>query len=169
MHPDPRARGPVCPVSAIDLSPCDRKMNREMTDLSDWQLDARLAAEAKCAAELGLCRILLRNEHRFPWVVLVPRRANVSESFDLNGPDCALLWGEVDAVAAALKAVTGAAKINIAAFGNMVPQLHIHIVARSPEDPAWPGSAVGWATPEPYSSAPSFWADLLARLNLSER
>lgn len=144
-------------------------MNSETTTARDWQLDPRIAAETKASAELDLCRILLRDEHRFPWLVAVPRRNGVSESFDLEEETRAQLWAEVDLVAAALKAVTGAAKINIAAFGNMVPQLHVHIVARSPSDPAWPGSAIGWAAPEPYSAEPSFWPELLARLDLRAR
>lgn len=145
-------------------------MNSETTAKDVWILDKRLEAEAKSRAELPLCELMLRGENRFPWVVLIPRRAGVAESFDLAPEDRAALWEEVDRVAAALKELTGAAKINIAAFGNMVPQLHIHIVARSPDDPAWPGSAVGWAPPEPYSGdVPSFWPALLDRLCLSER
>ncbi|MEM9234080.1 MAG: HIT domain-containing protein [Pseudomonadota bacterium] len=141
-----------------------------MTETGNWQLDPRIAAEAKAAMDLPLCRVLLRNEARFPWLVLVPRRAEISESFELDAADRAQLWAEVDQAAAALKTVTGAEKINIAAFGNMVPQLHVHIVARTSEDPAWPGSAVGWATPEPYSEdVPSFWPDLLAALARSAR
>lgn len=142
-------------------------MNRQ----NEWHLDERLAAEAARRADLPLSTLLLRNEHRFPWVVLVPRREDVSESFDLGEADRAALWSEVDRVAAALKTETGATKINIAAFGNMVPQLHVHVVARHPEDPAWPGSAVGWAPAAPYGDGgvPPFWPGLLSRLDLSER
>lgn len=146
-------------------------MNREINSSPEWRLDERLAGETAAMADLPLCALLLRNEHRFPWVVLVPRQQNVSESFDLGERDRAVLWSEVDRVAAALKAETGAAKINIAAFGNMVPQLHIHVVARNPEDPAWPGSAVGWAAADPYGDGgvPPFWPGLLSRLDLSDR
>lgn len=135
-----------------------------------WQIDSRLSDEAKAAADLSLCRLLLRDEHRFPWLVLVPQRNSITESFDLSFADRVALWSEVDQVAATLKRVTSATKINIAAFGNMVPQLHVHVVGRRPEDPAWPGSAIGWAPVEPYSTGvPSFWPDLLTHLDLKER
>jgi diadenosine tetraphosphate (Ap4A) HIT family hydrolase len=135
-----------------------------------FTIDERLIAEALAAADLPLCRLLLRGEARFPWVVLVPRRPGVSESFDLAEGDRAALWAEADLVAAALKAATGAAKINLAAFGNMVPQLHVHVVARRTSDAAWPGSAVGLPRqPYPSDEPPPFWSALLSRLSLSAR
>ena len=99
-----------------DLSYCDRKMNSETTAKDVWILDKRLEAEAKSRAELPLCELMPRGENRFPWVVLIPRRAGIAESFDLAPEDRAILWEEVDRVAAALKELTGAAKINIAAY-----------------------------------------------------
>lgn len=162
------------PLSNTDHTLCDRKMNRQNSlqnkENRDWTLDLRLREEKKAAADLELCRILLRDEQRFPWLILVPRREGVSESFDLVAQDRTLLWDEIDRVAATFKAITQAKKINIASFGNMVPQLHIHIVARQENDPAWPGSAIGWDKPSPYpAEAPSFWSDLLSRLDLKER
>lgn len=135
-----------------------------------FRVDDRLTAEALSGADLPLCRVLMRDEARFAWVVLVPRRADASESSDLLPGDRARMWVEVDLVAAGLKAVAGADKVNVAAFGNLCPQLHVHVVARRAGDAAWPGSAVGLPR-EGYSpgEAPSFWPALLARLILSAR
>lgn len=135
-----------------------------------FRVDERLTAEAPASADLPLCRLLLRDEARFPWIVLVPRRAGVSEAFNLLPGDRARLWAEVDLAAAALKAATGADKINVAAFGNLCPQLHVHVVARRAGDAAWPGSAIGLPR-EGYASGvvPAFWPALLARLALDAR
>ena len=128
-----------------------------------------LAAEAMAGADLPLCCLLLRDEARFPWLVLVPRRAGMRESFDLLPGDRARLWAEAERVGEALMAVSGAAKLNTVAFGNLCPQLHVHLIARSPNDAAWPASAVGLPR-EPYSAgAPAFWTALLDRLSLSAR
>lgn len=145
-------------------------MNRNFAP-ADCPIDPRLAAEALATADLPLCRVLLRNEARFPWLVLVPRIVDLSETFELPPADRQILWAEVDAAASVLKDVTGSDKINIAAFGNIVRQLHLHVVARRKEDPAWPGAAVGWAPALPYSSetVPAFWPAFLRRLNLVAR
>ena len=135
----------------------------------NFSLDPALAAEALRAADLPLCAVLLRDEARFPWLVLVPRRAGASEPWDLLPGDRAALWSETERVGAALKAATGADKINIAVFGNMVPQLHVHVVARAEGDAAWPGSAVGLPRAPYPSGVPSFWSALLAALGLADR
>ena len=127
-----------------------------------------LTTEALASADLPLCRVLLRDEARFPWVVLVPRRAGLREAFDLLPGDRARLARETEAVGAALLAVTGAAKLNTAAFGNLCPQLHVHLIARLPGDAAWPASAVGLPR-APYSAAPPFWPALLRRLDRKAR
>lgn len=134
-----------------------------------FTVDPRLEAEALAAADLPLCRVLLRNEAHFPWLILVPRRAGACETFDLLPGDRARLWAEVDHVGQALLGVTGARKLNIAAFGNVCPQLHIHLVARSPGDAAWPASAVGLPRVAYSAGSPAFWPALLARLDLSAR
>lgn len=136
-----------------------------MADVA-FTLDPRLTAEAHATHELSLSTLLLRDEARFPWVVLVPRRAGASELFDLLPADAGQLLMEINRTGAALRALTGCTKINVAAFGNMVPQLHVHIIARQESDSAWPGSAVGVpGTRLPYSSAPAFWPLLLRRLS----
>lgn len=142
-------------------------MNLEKTPL----IDPALTSEALETQSLPLSALLLRNECRFPWVVMVPKAAGAVEVTDLAAPDRARFWGEIEAVSAALKAATGAKKINIALFGNMVPQLHAHVIARNEDDPAWPSSAVGFGERVPYPalSVPPFWTDTLARLDLRER
>lgn len=126
----------------------------------DFEIDSRLAAEGTTLGELPLCRVLLRNEARFPWMVLVPRRARVAELFELSPEDRLLLMEEISRTGAALSATAAADKINVALFGNIVRQLHVHVVARFEGDPAWPGSAVGFGAPEPYAPGA---ADALAR------
>ena len=132
--------------------------------------DPALAAEALRAADLPLCTVLLRDEARYPWLVLVPRRANVAEPWDLLPGDRAAFWAEAERVGAGLKAVTGADKINLAAFGNVVRQLHLHVVARREGDPAWPGSVIG-APREPYErgGVPAFWPAFLDASGLADR
>jgi diadenosine tetraphosphate (Ap4A) HIT family hydrolase len=87
--------------------------------------------------DLALSRLLAMNEANFPWLILVPRRAAVSEIIDL-GDEQALLMDEIALVSRALKDQTRCDKLNVAAIGNVVAQLHIHVVARRKDDPAWP-------------------------------
>ena len=139
----------------------------------NFRLDPRLAGEALRAARLPLCTILLRDEARFPWLVLVPRRPDLAEPWDLLPGDRARFWAEAERVGAALRAATGCDKANLAAFGNIVRQLHLHVVARNEGDAAWPGSAIGLPR-EPYppgggGGAPVFWPALLAELGLADR
>ena len=139
---------------------------REATD--GFALDPALGAEALGSADLPLCRLLLRDESRFPWVVLIPRRPGLREPWDLLPGERAQLWSEAERVGVALSGAARADKMNLAAFGNICPQLHLHLIARRVGDAAWPGSAVGLPR-EPYASPPPFWSSLLARLDLKER
>src|ERR1700722_538879 len=102
-----------------------------------WSLHSQLVADTVPVSELALSCLLAMNDANFPWLILVPRRAGVSEIIDL-GDDQALLMDELALVSRALKDETRCDKLNIAAIGNMVPQLHIHIVARRKDDAAWP-------------------------------
>lgn len=108
-----------------------------------FALDPRLAGDTAPVGDLALCRVLLMNDARFPWLILVPRRAGISEWFDLAPAEARLAHEEAMAAARALKAQSGAVKMNIAALGNVVAQLHIHVVARTPDDPAWPAPVWG--------------------------
>jgi diadenosine tetraphosphate (Ap4A) HIT family hydrolase len=128
------------------------QMGRQMTT-DAFELDRRLAQDTIVVTDWSLSRILLMNDRRFPWLILVPRRAGMVEAFDLGEDERALLWREANAAAAALKAMTGCRKINIAALGNVVSQLHVHVVARYEGDAAWPGPVWGKGGAEPYAAA----------------
>ncbi len=108
-----------------------------------FKLHKQLANDTIQIGDLPLCQILLMNDARFPWLVLVPRRESVSETFDLSMKDQQLLWQEAALVAEKLKALTGADKMNLAALGNQVPQLHIHVIARFKDDAVWPAPVWG--------------------------
>lgn len=114
-----------------------------------FALDPRLAADGPAVGDLPLCHVRLVEDRRFFWVSLTPRRAAMSEVFDLDADDRLRLMEEVAQVSQALKDITACAKLNIAALGNMVPQLHVHIIARNPGDAAWPGVVFGAGTREP--------------------
>ncbi len=113
-------------------------------------LDPRLAADTHEVGDFALCRVLLMNDSRYPWLILVPRRADLSEIHDLPATDRALLIEEAARAGAALKSLTGAKKINTGALGNMVAQLHVHVVARFVGDDAWPGPVWGSGRAVPY-------------------
>jgi diadenosine tetraphosphate (Ap4A) HIT family hydrolase len=106
-------------------------------------LDPRLAADSLPVLELGLSSLRLVNEARYPWVLLVPRVAGAVEILDLEVPDQLRLWDEIRLVSRVLRDETGAHKLNVAALGNEVPQLHVHLVARFRGDDAWPGPVWG--------------------------
>lgn len=127
-----------------------------------FALHPRLVADTIPVEDWPLSRLLLLNDARYAWLVLVPRRADMVELHDLVPADRATLMEEIARLGAGLKALTGAAKINTGALGNIVPQLHIHVVARKPDDPAWPGPVWGHSSPEPYT--PSRLDEQLARL-----
>jgi diadenosine tetraphosphate (Ap4A) HIT family hydrolase len=111
--------------------------------MTEFVLDERLAAAGVLALDLPLSRVLVLDDARFPRLVLVPRRAGMVEMFDLDPGDRMMLTEELAMAGSQLKALTRCAKINITALGNMVPQLHIHVIARNPTDPAWPGPVAG--------------------------
>lgn len=115
-----------------------------------FRLDERLARDSELITKLGLCQLRIQNDKRWPWLVLVPQRNDVSELFELTPLDQAMLSFETNQVASALKQLTGATKINVGALGNIVRQLHVHIIARTEGDPCWPGPIWGQGTPEPY-------------------
>lgn len=125
------------------------QMDRTMT-LAEFELDPRLANDTVPVCEWGLSRVLLMNDRRFPWLILVPRRAGVSEVFDLGEGERSTLWREVDAAAGLLRRETACRKVNIGALGNVVAQLHVHVVARFENDAAWPGPVWGKGTAERY-------------------
>ncbi|MDH6264770.1 diadenosine tetraphosphate (Ap4A) HIT family hydrolase [Rhizobium sp. SG_E_25_P2] len=117
-----------------------------------FTLDERLSNDSALIVRIGLCELRLMNDRRWPWLILVPQRDGLSELFDLAPLDQAMLTFETNLVGAALKKVTGCEKVNIAAIGNIVRQLHVHVVARSAGDPNWPAPVWGYGTREPYST-----------------
>lgn len=117
-----------------------------------FALHPRLAADTIPLGDLALCRVLLVNDSRFAWLILVPRRANAIELFELDAADRARLTDETAECARVLKTITSADKMNIGTLGNVVPQLHIHVVARRAGDAAWPGPVWGHGTAVPYAA-----------------
>ena len=106
--------------------------------MSDFTLHPRLAADTAFIGDWPLSQILLMNDSRFPWLILVPRRASLTELFDLDREGQSMLIGEIAAASQRLKTWAKADKINVAALGNQVPQLHVHVIARRIGDSAWP-------------------------------
>ncbi|MET0330533.1 MAG: HIT family protein [Dyella sp.] len=115
-----------------------------------FKLDSRLEADSVFVAQLTLCELRLMNDQRFPWLLLVPRRAGMSEIAELDDTDQPLLWREVNRAAAALRACAPCDKLNLGALGNIVRQLHLHVVARREGDAAWPGPVWGSGAAQPY-------------------
>ena len=120
---------------------------------NDFALDGRLAADTRHLASLPLCELLLMNDARFAWLVLVPRRAGMVEIADLTAAEQRTLWSEVNQAAAALRACAPCDKLNLGALGNIVRQLHVHVVARREGDAAWPGPVWGSGPAQPYAPA----------------
>lgn len=132
-------------------------------DNRQFALDARLAADTVPVADWPLCLVLLIRDARFVWLVLVPKRAAISEILDLSPDDRAALSGEIDRAAAGLRQAVPCDKLNIAALGNVVSQLHVHVIARRRTDAAWPKPVWGLPNPEAYDDAEL--AALIDRLN----
>ncbi len=118
--------------------------------MSAFTLHPRLAADTYFLADLPLSRVLLLNDARFPWLILVPRRTALRELTDLHPEDRTLAFDEIERASDTLRKLYAPTRINVAAIGNMVNQLHIHVVARSTKDAAWPGTVWGHGTAEPY-------------------
>ena len=119
-------------------------------------LHPRLAADTASIADWPLSRVLLMNDKRYPWIVLVPRRAEIVEVFDLDEAARITLMSEIAGISEKLKAWAtsrgGCDKINVGMIGNIVPQLHVHIVARTKSDPAWPAPVWGRGEAIPYGA-----------------
>jgi diadenosine tetraphosphate (Ap4A) HIT family hydrolase len=115
-----------------------------------WQLDQQLRDDTVAIGDLPLCRVLLNNDGNYPWLILVPRREDLVELTDLNESGRTTLMREIAQVSAALKAHTHCHKLNVAALGNVVAQLHVHIIARFRTDPAWPNAVWGKAKRIPH-------------------
>jgi diadenosine tetraphosphate (Ap4A) HIT family hydrolase len=108
-----------------------------------FALADRLLADTTAIVSLGLSELRLMNDARFPWLVLVPRKEGAKEITDLDAGERAALVEEIALVSDALRAATGCHKLNVGALGNIVRQLHVHVVARFEGDAAWPGPVWG--------------------------
>lgn len=129
---------------------------------SAFSLHPQLAADTMLVGDLPLARVLLMNDANYPWLILVPRLPGIVEIIDLEENAQVQLMGEIARTSAALKEVTACDKLNVAAIGNVVPQLHVHVVARYRTDIAWPKPVWGAAPAKPY--ADDARAQLVARL-----
>lgn len=109
----------------------------------EWQLDPRLAGDTLPLGEWPLCKVLLMDDTHYPWLILVPRVLSAAELIDLDPEQRAQLSRETDAAALALRNVFSPDKLNVAALGNVVRQLHVHVIARFKADAAWPAPVWG--------------------------
>jgi diadenosine tetraphosphate (Ap4A) HIT family hydrolase len=116
-----------------------------------FTLHPTLARDTVEVTRLPLCRVLLMNDRRFPWLILVPERDSVREIHQLSPADRAALIEEIAQGSQALERLFRPDKLNVGALGNIVPQLHVHLVARTAGDPAWPGPVWGSGAAVPYS------------------
>ncbi len=119
---------------------------------STFQLHPQLAQDTWLVTDLPLCRVLLMNETRYPWVILVPRQQDIREIHELTAMERQQLWQESDQLSRALMKLFKPDKLNIAALGNQVPQLHIHHIARFQTDAAWPAPVWGKFPPQAYTA-----------------
>lgn len=133
--------------------------------MESFKLDDRFVRDSVFIANLGFCQLRLQNDSRWPWLVMIPQRNDITEVFELTPLDQTMLTFEMNLVAKILKEVTKAQKINVGALGNIVRQLHVHIIARNQGDASWPGPVWGHGTPQPYSDEQR--DDLLERLKLA--
>lgn len=116
-----------------------------------FALHPRLAADCFVAGDLPLCRLLLMNDAQYPWFILVPRRDNIREIYQLAEADQQALLRESVSLSRALMEVFKGEKLNVAALGNVVPQLHLHHIVRYQSDAAWPAPVFGKLPPKPYA------------------
>jgi diadenosine tetraphosphate (Ap4A) HIT family hydrolase len=118
-----------------------------------FTLHPQLAKDCFVIGQFSLCQLLLMNDRKYPWFILVPQRENISEIYQLGTADQTQLWRESAELSEILARQFAADKMNIAALGNVVPQLHIHHIVRYQNDPAWPAPIWGKLPAEPYSES----------------
>lgn len=115
-----------------------------------FALHPGLERDAAFAADWPLCRVLLTNDARYPWLILVPRRAGMVEIMDLPAADRAALMEEITRASQIVRSLPAVIKLNIGALGNVVPQLHVHVLGRRAGDPAGAGPVWGHSPAVPY-------------------
>ncbi|MCU1733221.1 MULTISPECIES: HIT family protein [unclassified Pseudomonas] len=117
-----------------------------------FALDPRLEQDTYALGDFPLCRLLLSKDANYPWFILVPRRADISEVFQLDDNEREQLWKEINFLSETLKHCFAADKMNVAALGNVVSQLHMHVIVRRRDDVAWPAPVWGNKPAIEYSS-----------------
>ena len=120
--------------------------------MTEFTLHKQLKADTTFVTDFPLSRVLLINDSQYPWIVLVPRRVGATEIYKLDNDDQSQLLKESAQVCKTMEALYKPDKMNVAAIGNMVPQLHLHHVARFTTDIAWPAPVWGFAAPVNYDS-----------------
>lgn len=125
--------------------------------MADFKLDPAFVATSHEVADLPLCEVRLQDDARYPWLVLIPRRPNLREIEDLDAADRIQLMAEIILAGTAVRAVgtalgLSADKLNIGALGNVTAQLHVHVVGRRQDDPAWPGPVWGHSPAAAYAT-----------------
>jgi len=159
---DVGSQGHINADSGLGTWPAGRALLAELLRGCPFDLDPRLAHDTVLLAESPLSLLLLMNERRYPWLILVPKRAGLTELDELSPPDRNLLAAESAAISAVLRGPFAADKVNVGALGNVVRQFHLHHVARSLGDPAWPGPVWGHSPRQAYEA--SELADVSARI-----
>ena len=119
--------------------------------MQGFELHPVLDKDTTSISTLGISRLMLMEDVRFPWLILVPEQPGLTELSDLSAADSEKLMGEIQLASRILQVLTNADKMNVAALGNQVPQLHIHIIARTKDDAAWPNPVWGYGEAQPYS------------------
>ena len=135
--------------------------------MDGFQLAPRLAADSVFLTDWPLCQLRLMDDARFPWLILVPRRDGLEEWTELSAEDSAVLSAEIAKAGRGLAQLLQPTKINVGALGNIVRQMHVHVIARFETDAAWPGPVWGQGTRIPYKDAERdrLCTDLLKRFN----
>lgn len=126
-------------------------MGRHVNVPRRYELHPQLAADTHPVATFALCELRLMDDANYPWLVLVPRLPDARELFDLDATQRHILSDEIDRAAQALRDAFQPHKLNVAALGNLVPQLHVHVIARFEFDPAWPAPVWGRVAARPYT------------------
>ena len=121
--------------------------------MNTFTLHPQLVADTHPVGDLALCRVLLMDDANWPWVILVPRQPKISEICELSDADQVALIRESSRIAGTLQELFTPDKLNVAALGNQVPQLHLHHIARHRGDPAWPKPVWGARPRRPYDLA----------------
>lgn len=118
--------------------------------MTDFTVDPVIASLTHTLADWPLCRVFLYNDSRYQWGLLVPRRPGAIEMCDLSAEDQAQLMREIVQLSNLVRPLPGVEKLNVGNLGNMVPQLHVHVIGRYKGDPAWPGPVWGHSAPAPW-------------------